>query len=208
MPISPTCKLIPNFSPMQTNKRKKDIVLGARKLIAQNGWDQWNLSELCAILQISLGNLTYYFPKKEQLIAALFELSKTEAQELLLAGNIQVKDYVSWEQDMQAWMKWWRKNAFLKDFQQIKDVDKAVLKDWEDLIAQRRKCFSNQWELMLSQKVLKSEKFDGQHQMLQQQYLSLERYNNFLKDERKLAVQSFFYHLLAKSARNNIELKG
>lgn len=50
------------------NKTKKDIILTARNLFNIHGYNSISMRDIANELGISVGNLTYYFNKKEDLI--------------------------------------------------------------------------------------------------------------------------------------------
>lgn len=55
------------------NKTKKDIILTARDLFNIHGYNSISMRDIANELGISVGNLTYYFKKKEDLIEEVVE---------------------------------------------------------------------------------------------------------------------------------------
>lgn len=57
-----------------TNITKLKIIQTALRLFLENGFSNTSARALCNDLDISLGNLTFYFPSKENLLAVLIEM--------------------------------------------------------------------------------------------------------------------------------------
>ncbi|MBQ4644721.1 MAG: TetR/AcrR family transcriptional regulator [Clostridia bacterium] len=57
-----------------TNTTKLKIIQTALRLFLENGFSNTSARALCNDLDISLGNLTFYFPSKEHLLAVLIEM--------------------------------------------------------------------------------------------------------------------------------------
>ncbi|MBQ4572817.1 MAG: TetR/AcrR family transcriptional regulator [Clostridia bacterium] len=57
-----------------TNITKLKIIQTALRLFLENGFSNTSARALCNDLDISLGNLTFYFPSKEHLLAVLIEM--------------------------------------------------------------------------------------------------------------------------------------
>ncbi len=58
------------FEQRRTSTRARIIKLGA-KLVVEEGYSKISFSRICKELDISLGNITFYFPTKEHLLAIL-----------------------------------------------------------------------------------------------------------------------------------------
>ncbi len=58
----------------RTNITKLKIIQTALRLFLENGFSNTSARALCNELDISLGNLTFYFPSKEHLLAILVEM--------------------------------------------------------------------------------------------------------------------------------------
>ncbi|MCB0628376.1 MAG: TetR/AcrR family transcriptional regulator [Saprospiraceae bacterium] len=53
--------------------RRKEILLNAKRLFNENGYSDVGVRELARLLEISPGNLSYHFSKKEDILIALLE---------------------------------------------------------------------------------------------------------------------------------------
>lgn len=58
----------------RVNTTKLEIIQTALNLFLENGFSSTSVRALCNELDISLGNLTFYFPSKEHLLAVLVEM--------------------------------------------------------------------------------------------------------------------------------------
>jgi len=56
------------------NKTKLDIIEAATRMFLEKGYTDTSLRAICDELDISTGNLTFYFPSKEHLLALLAEM--------------------------------------------------------------------------------------------------------------------------------------
>jgi len=53
------------------SRRKEDIIVAARRLFGEQGYSAVSMRDIADELDISVGNLTYYFRRKEDLIEAV-----------------------------------------------------------------------------------------------------------------------------------------
>ena len=58
----------------RVNTTKLEIIQVALKMFLENGYSATTAKKICDALDISTGNLTYYFPTKEDILAVLVEL--------------------------------------------------------------------------------------------------------------------------------------
>ena len=49
-------------------ERKKEILMIARKLFAEKGYDQTSINDILKIIEIAKGTFYYYFTSKEELL--------------------------------------------------------------------------------------------------------------------------------------------
>lgn len=191
---------------MRTSQRRKEILRVSRKMLNQKGWDAWTLSDLCAEMKISLGNLTYYFPKKQLLVDALFEEARKEGVQILLESQRHYDGFESWRLELERWMKWYAKYQYLNINPLHSGASKKIISLWNSILQERKDLFLQQWDFLISEKVLKSEKLAGQRAILQEQYLLIEKYNTYNKDQREVAISHFFYGWLTKGEKKKIAL--
>ena len=60
------------------SKTKKKIIEATISLFNEHGFANVSLPHISDKLEISLGNLTYHFPKKDQLIDSIYQLFQEE----------------------------------------------------------------------------------------------------------------------------------
>ena len=67
----------------QINTTKHEIIKTAMRLFLENGYSSTTPRRICSELDISTGNLTYYFPTKEHLLSVLVDILCRYQTELL-----------------------------------------------------------------------------------------------------------------------------
>jgi len=59
-------------------RRRDDILVAARRVLVDNGYDQFSMREIAASVGMKLGNLQYYFRSREDLLEALIRVEFEE----------------------------------------------------------------------------------------------------------------------------------
>jgi AcrR family transcriptional regulator len=76
----------PTRPPSKGDQRQKEILAAARRLLVDDGYDCFVLREVAARLGITLGNLQYYYPTRDDLLEAViraeFETNRREIARL------------------------------------------------------------------------------------------------------------------------------
>ncbi len=75
-------------------KLREKIVIQALNLYNERGIEYVGMRELAASLDIKLGNITYYFPKKEDLVYEIwYTLSQTNSLTIHIENILSLEDY-------------------------------------------------------------------------------------------------------------------
>lgn len=176
---------------MKNITTRDEIIKTAKKLFLDNGFNNVAMRDIAAKLEISVGNLTYYFKKKEDLAEEVVSGLFDEYKPLTPCKTLnELNEWIIFSE------KIGEKNAFyFKNYTLFSGLSKKIsaiqLRVFEDNIHFWEMTFSN----LATAKLFKPESFAGQ-------YLSVARTMHFMKiywqdtleAERNMGVKLSGFH--------------
>jgi len=159
-------------------KRKELILATALALFNERGLAVISLRQIAETMGISLGNLTYHFPKREQLVRALYYALVEELNVLVFAPAMQEAQGIRAFKVLleQMYQLFWKYRFFLLDFRQILRAQTELKRHYRELMQQRRQQFFIFLEQLAAEGQLKKEELEGEYASL---YRRLQRLSDF-----------------------------
>ncbi|WCL80226.1 TetR/AcrR family transcriptional regulator [Saprospira sp. CCB-QB6] len=159
-------------------KRKELILAKALALFNDRGLAVISLRQIAEEMGISLGNLTYHFPKREQLVQALYYALVEELNAMAFAPAMQEAEGVLAFKSLleQMYQLFWKYRFFLLDFRQILQAESKLKAHYQELMQQRRQQFFAFLEQLDAAGQLKKEELAGEYASL---YRRLQRLSDF-----------------------------
>lgn len=148
---------------------KEEILETARRLFAEQGYNSVSMRDIAGTLGISVGNLTYYFKKKEDLIeAAILD----RAQNPIIF--IQPKDLTQlnelfWE----LYENQMNNTYYFRHYTQLAQISPRVYQIQKERIRQHIELLENAFSSLRQQNLMEPEMYDGQTAVFIQGLLSI-----------------------------------
>ena len=107
----------------ETMKTKDRIIEGAIDLFNQRGFSNVSMQRLADHLGLSPGNLTYHFPKKQDLMLALYDEFQKEILQINPTNRTQKPDLIQIDQQIDAFHQF--QQRFLFFYLDILEIERA-----------------------------------------------------------------------------------
>ena len=149
-------------------KTSEKILQSALKLFNRNGFSKVTLRQIAKDLNISQGNLSYHFVKKEDIIVSLYDRFSVEIESLVQQRlNQQELNLQEFSEFMSNVMGLFLKYRFIfLDFARLMQDFPDIKKRYIELVEMRVNQFSSQLHDLSAKGILKPEAFPGQFRNL------------------------------------------
>lgn len=150
-------------------KDKKEIILqSALKMFNGNGFSAVTMRQIAESVGMSAGNLNYHFQKKEEIVIALYDVFKTEINQII--STEMMDQHLSFEKVesllLKLFKQFWNYRFIFLDFARLMKAFPNIRKDYILVTEQRLNQFSIVFEQLVNQGVFRQEAYKGQYQYL------------------------------------------
>lgn len=182
---------------------KNEITLAAQKLFNERGYNAVSMRDIADCLNISVGNLTYYFRKKENLVeAAILEQNKkykkTEPPESLEELNTFFVKILEHQK---------QNNYYFRHYTQLAQICPNVYNIQKNVINDLNYTLYKGFENLYNSGILKEDCIKGQKSYLVKAIITICVYGSTIIDdmERLKCIWSLIYPLLTEKGITDIK---
>lgn len=172
----------------QTNN--EDIMITVRKMLKENGYQNISMRDIAKELGISVGNLTYYYKNKQQLMEAIIFDKHSKTQKIIPAKSLEeLENLLTQIQKIQE-----EQLYYFKHYSEISMVSDSILGIQKKVYHESTAVIQETFENLFIEGLIKKEQLAGQIDILISTILFISIYwheRDFLNLQMEMKVAGF-----------------
>ncbi|MDQ0362101.1 TetR/AcrR family transcriptional regulator [Breznakia pachnodae] len=141
---------------------REDILIATRKLFTESGYNNVSLRDIAAELDISVGNLAYYYKSKLELIEAAILEKHTQEMILVPATNLQEVDtLLIHTQELQQ-----QHLYYFRQYSQLSSISEPIKKLQAEVFQDNKHILSTTLDNLQKTGLINPPWYDGQYESL------------------------------------------